>query len=141
MFVSKKKFLKALNDFAALESQHTCLKELYTEKENEEAAYRKEIAEMKIQIEALNEYIERKETVYGSSNVVKLAISDDLTHVIPHITVKSQMFEKMVQMGMLDDTVTPDTKPTAMQLALMSIALEALETLSKQFSNRVEKED
>lgn len=83
--------------------------------------------------------LEAKLDAYAEENSLTLAVSDDLTHVVPSVRVKKEAFEKMVELGYLDDTVNSETKPFAMQLALMQICSEALEQIMESFSSSFEE--
>lgn len=82
--------------------------------------------------------LEAKLDAFGDENSVTLRVSDDLTRVIPSVRVKREVFEKMVELGYLDDTVTSESKPFAMQLALMHVCSEALEQIMESFAASIE---
>ena len=109
------------------------------EKEEEKSEYyfnESKVLEQKV--EELQAALEHKEEVYSSENSVTLRITDDLTQVVPTIKVKPDVFEKMVELGYLDDSVNSETKSVSMQAALLVIANEAMEQIIESMSNSVD---
>jgi len=94
--------------------------------------------ELEQKIEELQAALDHKEEVYSSENSVTLKITDDLTQVVPTIKVKPEVFEKMVELGYLDDSVNSETKSVSMQAALLVIANEAMEQIIESMSNNID---
>lgn len=138
MIVNKKKYVQLMSQYNDLATQNEVLNARIEMMKEESIEQTLKVAEMKQMITALEEKISREESVYGDANIVKLTISDDLQSVLPHVTVKSEVYEKMVQLGVISDALTVDAKPTAMQIALMSMANEALSTILEQFEAPIE---
>ena len=70
-------------------------------------------------------------------NYVKIIVSPDLKSITPVIGYRSDCFENLFQDGMLDDT--KEGSKFAIQLALMTIAGEALQQLIESFEPEPEE--
>lgn len=81
------------------------------------------------EIMSLKETIDKYEEEYDAENSVLLRVGDDLTQVVPFVRVKPQVFDKMVELGYLDDTVNSENKGFMMQTALLVVVSEALEQI------------
>ena len=95
------------------------------------------IAELKNQIETFNKSDESHQLI-ANVNSVELVIADDLTKVTPIVKFRRDVFEKMVELGYLSDK--DEGSDIAIQLALMTIAHEALDQIIESFSQPVEED-
>lgn len=75
----------------------------------------------------------------ANENEVTLKIKDDLLTVIPFVKWKPEIKNKLVEIGYLNEYPPPGEK--AIQLALISIAYEALEQIIESFSYAVQEVD
>ena len=142
MFVKKKTYESDINqlnyeienlrgDLAKANGKASSLeRSLEQEKNNNKALEQK--------VEELQAALDYKEEIYSSENSVTLKITDDLTQVVPTIKVKPEVFEKMVELGYLDDSVNSETKSVSMQAALLVIANEAMEQIIESMSNNID---
>lgn len=110
-----------------------CVK--YDDLVNTQYALMDSLSDKDTEIAQLKEQLEVGVTT-SDTNFVKMTISDDLEKVTPTIKVKSTMFELLVQEGYLSDT--QEGNSFAMQLAMISIAHEALTQLLESFTEAVE---
>ena len=142
MFVRKKTHENRINQ---LQNEIDTLTESLTESNNQLVNYQNKISRYDDDNEALEaknkelqEALDYKEEIYSSENSVTLKITDDLTQVVPTIKVKPDVFEKMVELGYLDDSVNSETKSVSMQAALLVIANEAMEQIIESMSNSID---
>lgn len=142
MFVRKKTHERIVDD---LQNDVHSTKESLTESNNQllnchnnVAQLEEENKDLKQKNQELQEALDYKEEIYSSENSVTLKITDDLTQVVPTIKVKPDVFEKMVELGYLDDSVNSETKSVSMQAALLVIANEAMEQIIESMSNSVD---
>lgn len=88
------------------------------------------------QLEDAQKLVEEKQAVIdkmnSDKNRVTLVIGDDMTSITPFVASTDDVFEKLFQIGMVDDT-QQGNRP-AMELALMMIAHESLEQIITQFA-------
>ena len=149
MFVRKKTYENHINQLQnEIDSLHEILDEanrdivenkdaLKKERENSEHLFN----HSKVLEQRIHDYqveLDHKEEIYSSENSVTLRITDDLTQVVPTIKVKPDVFEKMVELGYLDDSVNSETKSVSMQAALLVIANEAMEQIIESMSNSID---
>ena len=145
MFVTKKThndLLMAYDSEIAAHQRTLNLNDVYM---RHNAQLKKELEEAKLEIDHLNrdlyhcqEQLDKKEDLYSSQNTITLTVADDLTQVVPTVRVKPDVFEKMVELGYLDDTVNTENKAFMMQTALLVIANEALEQIVEAMTQKVE---
>lgn len=88
----------------------------------------RKIAELKAEIERLNELTIVDDSTGGS---ITLKVSKDLESVQPVVKYNPEVFEKLVELQYLDDT--HQNNAFAIQLALMQITFEALSQIIESF--------
>lgn len=71
-----------------------------------------------------------------TENSVTLKISNDMEQVTPIVRYRNDAFERLFQEGMVDDTQADN--PFATQLALLTVASEALNQLLESFEAPLE---
>lgn len=89
-------------------------------------------------ISKLEGHIEKIEQaqLLSDTNSVELSIENDLTKVTPTVKFRTDVYEKMVELGYLSDK--DDGNDMAIQIALMTISFEALQQIIESFSAPVE---
>lgn len=85
-------------------------------------------------INSLNEKLEKFES---STNEVVTKISTDLTQVTPIVRYNPEIVEKLIELGYVNDATAQDK--FAIQLALITVAQEALTQLVESFSEELEE--
>lgn len=90
--------------------------------------------ELQSVLDAFNEF--KKKTTESETNYVRIDISNDLKTVTPVIGVRPDCFECLFQEGLVDDT--QEGNQFAVQLALLSVAEEALSQIIESFEPAVE---
>lgn len=73
----------------------------------------------------------------SDTNEVCLRIADDLTNITPIVRWKDNTKERLIQIGALSDAAIAGNANTAVQVALMTIASEALEQVIEGFAPAV----
>lgn len=79
---------------------------------------------------AENERLQKLSVEADDTNSVTLRIGDDLTSITPVVKWKSEIKEKLIEVGLLSDA---NSSNTAIQVALMLIGQEALEQIIESF--------
>lgn len=77
-----------------------------------------------------NERLQKLSVEADDTNSVTLRIGDDLTSITPVVKWKSEIKEKLIEVGLLSDA---NSSNTAIQVALMLIGQEALEQIIESF--------
>lgn len=137
MFVTKKKYDKLYENYRDIVDKYdeTLInlkqrtEEVMTLRQGDEWNQRV-IEELEAKVEELN-------SIYADHNTITLTVRDDLTQVTPTVKVKPEVFDKMVELGYLDDHVTSETKSHLMQTAMLVIGSEALEQIVESMSQPV----
>lgn len=95
-------------------------------------------AELRVTIDELQEKLEETEraNMISDTNIVELRVAEDLTSVTPIVRFRTDLFEKMVELGYLSDKDSGNDM--AIQVALMTISHEALQQIIDSFSEPVE---
>lgn len=137
MFVTKKKYDKLYENYRDIVDKYDetlinlkqTTEEVMTLRQGDEWNQRV-IEELEAKVEELN-------SIYADHNTITLTVRDDLTQVTPTVKVKPEVFDKMVELGYLDDHVTSETKSHLMQTAMLVIGSEALEQIVESMSQPV----
>lgn len=134
MFVTKKKYdeLYAENKKLGKENYHLSCD--YERAKNGFRERKAQAEELEKEVERLNEGIKELKSTYADHNTITLTVRDDLTQVVPTVKVKPEVFDKMVELGYMDDHVTSETKSHLMQTAMLVIGAEALEQIVESMS-------
>ncbi|MBG24004.1 MAG: hypothetical protein CMF22_11180 [Idiomarinaceae bacterium] len=85
-------------------------------------------------IEEQAEAEKKLETLTQAENKIQLTVSDDLETITPFTSVKPEMWDTLLEAGMVSESVSGNSRRFAMQLALLTIASEGLSQLIEQFS-------
>lgn len=91
-------------------------------------------------IDGLEAELETLKSTYADHNTITLTVRDDLTQVTPSVKVKPEVFDKMVELGYMDDHVTSETKSHLMQTAMLVIGAEALEQIVESMSQPINED-
>lgn len=125
-----KKIIKQQEELAALTKEVEYRTRINIEDEVTIKTFYEENLKLKKEIEEL-----KKLSVISDKNSVTLEISDDILSVKPVIKYSPDVFEKLFELGYLDDS---KNNPQAIQLALLMVANEALSQILEAFSENIE---
>lgn len=115
---------EAREEYEDLSRDHAELQDEYT---NSLKTKNEELHQLTERVKNLSEHISQE----SDKNSVTLEFEDDLTQVHPYVRYKSESFEKFAELGYLDDTQFGNN--SAMQLACLMVAFEALQQLVSAF--------
>lgn len=137
MFVTKKKYKELSKKYEQLQYSYSGVCNTLHDKDDIIAERSSVIERCQAEIHSLEAELETLKSTYADHNTITLTVKDDLTQVVPTVKVKPEVFDKMVELGYLDDHVTSETKSHLMQTAMLVIGAEALEQIVESMSQPV----